>query len=191
MNVNKKTIAVLTGTVILPLAAVGCSGGSSKMYSYEVSGVVEAAQVDYECKGDLDMEAASFVVGRTKPKPKKADSGDSSSDSSDSEGNKAEEPAKKNVATPKAPASKTPSKTPASKAPAKSGGVKLSKKPDKPERVTKIKPPKYKHKSKGCHEEYELFVKNREGLFEQDVRKVDYDKCSDKVREPFPSCTKN
>jgi hypothetical protein len=195
LNVNKKTIAVLTGTVILPLAAVGCSGGSSKTYSYEVSGVVEAAQVDYECKGDLDMEAASFVVGRAKPKPKKADSGDSSSDSGD---NKQEEPAKKNVATPKAPANKAPSKAPASrtpasrsKEPAKSGGVKLSKKPDKPERVTKIKPPKYKHKPKGCHEEYELFVKNREGLFEQDVRKVDYDNCLDKARERFPACTKN
>lgn len=179
MNVNKKTIAILTGTVILPMTAVGCSGGSDKTYSYEVSGVVEAAQVDYECKGDLDLEPASFTAGRTKPEPKKAESDDSSSDSDFGDSEK-KKPAKKDVAA---------SKAPASKAPSKSGGVKLSKKPDKPERVTKIKPPKCKHK--GCHEEYELFVKNREGLFEQDVRKVDYDNCLDKAREHFPACTKN
>lgn len=193
MNVNKKTIAILAGSVVLPLGLVGCSEGSGKTYSYEVSGTVEAAHVDYECEGDLAMEPAAFVAGGTKPRPKKADPGGSSSDSDSSGDAKKGESAKKDVAASKAPASKTPSKAPASasKAPAKPGGVKLSKKPDKPERVTKVKPPKYKHKPKGCHEEYELYVKNREGLFEQDVREVDYDRCSDKARESFPACTKN
>lgn len=159
---NKRTVAFSGGIAALALALSACGSDS---YEYQVSGVVEAAQVDYDCHG-LSMEAAAFVV---KPVPRRTA--------------KTSKPATKRQGSGSGTSSGTVRKAPSNK------GVKLTKKPDKPERVFKVPTVKYKTKRHGCKNEYELFVRNRDGLFEQDVRKVDYDKCLDRKREPFPRCT--
>jgi hypothetical protein len=199
LNVNKNLVATATGIVILALGAFGCQD-SDKKYEYEVSGVVEAVQTDYECGEDLALEPAAFPAGkgkgssgsRSKTSGSSSESGASSAQQGGGGGN---------VAASKPPSRKTEAPLPhrTSKAPAAStarpngdvhkSGVQLSKKPAKPKRVTRIVPPKESKRPEGCETEYEVFVRNGDGLFEQDVRKVDYIHCSDQVREQFPACT--
>lgn len=183
LSVNKKTGVVVTGTAILSLVVMGCSGGGSETYSYEVSGTVEAAQVDYECEGDLALDPLSFAVAGAGSKPQTLRVRSADSDSSRSDVAASASPRRKG------PARTTPSKAPVGKTPAVPKGVKLPKRPDKPERVTRVEPPAHKSKPEGCEEEHELFIRNADGLFEQDVREVDYDRCSDEVSESFPACT--
>jgi hypothetical protein len=196
---NKNLVTTATGIVILALGAFGCQD-SGKKYRYEVSGVVEAVQTDYECGEDLALEPAAFVAGKGGGGSSGKKSGTSGSGSNadgvqqggDSGRVAATKPPNKKA---EAPSPRRTSQSPAtsrpnSGAPQKSG-VQLSKKPAKPKRVTKIVPPKGSKRPEGCETEYEVFVRNSDGLFEQDVRKVDYDHCSDQVREPFPACTEN
>lgn len=191
MSVNKKTMMLVTGTAIGAFGLIGCGAGSSSTFKYEVSGTVEAAQVDYECGGDVDLDAdpVAFVAGKGKgtgPSARKSSGGSTKSSS------KTKDQGSRPSTATKAPTAKAKTPGPAASVPtAPNRGVTLSKKPDKPERVIKVKPPKYKSKPRGCRNEYELFVRNKDGLFEQDVREVDYDRCSDKPRELFPACTSN
>lgn len=83
--------------------------------------------------------------------------------------------------------------------PVKNKGVKLKEKPEKPEKLKGKKLPKlkYKFKPEGCETEYEIFVlADDDYLYEQDVRRVDYDKClkakvpAGKKSKLFPLCTK-
>jgi hypothetical protein len=214
LTVNKKTMKIASGVTGLLLAASACkTGNGSDTYDYEVSGIVQGQQVDYDCPNELSMDAVAFVTGKGgggKSSGKKSSSDSSSSDSSDSSDSST---------TSKAP-SKAPSKaasTPASKAPStgsgtsqrsaspsaapsvKNKGVKLKKKPEKPEKLKGKKLPKvkYKFKPKGCETEYEIFVLADDGyLYEQDVRKADYDNCvkakipAGKKNKLFPLCTK-
>jgi hypothetical protein len=202
LNVNKNLVITATGSVILALGAFGCQD-SGKKYEYEVSGVVEAVQTDYECGEDLALEPAAFVAGKGGGGSSGKKSNTSNSGSASDAGDVQQGRDRGNVAASKPPNRKTEAPPPrrTSKAPAtsrpngdsprKSGGVRLSKKPAKPERVTKIVPPKGPKRPKGCETEYEVFVRNGDGLFEQDVRKVDYVHCSDQVREQFPACTES
>lgn len=196
LNVNKNMLVLASGTAVAVLGIAGCSQGSSETYRYEVSGTVESAQVDYECKGDLNTDPIAFVAGRgggTGSSTRKSSGGSRSSSKAKAGSSEARTPSARSTTPATAPTgkSKTPSSARATAALKPNKGVSLSKKPDKPERVTKVKPPKYKSKPKGCRNEYELFVRNKDGLFEQDVRQVDYERCSDKPRELFPACTSN
>lgn len=166
---NKKTAVFAACTVSGVLALSGCSKPS---YEYEMYGIVTSGQVDYDCPADVAMAAVGYVAG---PKPKPNTNGSHSQ----------EGPGKKPTPSKRVPDSVIPAKKPSGK------GVKLDEKPDKPERINTIPAVKHSKKSKGCKAEYELFVENPDGLFEQDVRKVDYDKCMNEKREPFPACTKN
>lgn len=209
MKVNKKTVKIASGVVGLILGASACGG---ETYTYDVSGPVEGQQIDYDCPGtDLSMGAVAFIAGSGK-----GSSGGSSGKKSDSkspEDKKADD--KKVEKRPQAqapavrPSTKSPSPTatkPATKAPSKAPskapankGVSLKSKPEKPERLKSKTLPKVKYrlKPKGCETEYEVFVWGKDGyLYEQDVRKVDYDKClATKVKagqkaKLFPLCTK-
>ncbi|MCP9209670.1 hypothetical protein [Streptomyces cucumeris] len=141
------------------VALLGTSGCSSEAYEYEVSGVVEDGRLDYDCPNSLSMESASFVIRAKGRSSTSAKAGGRSRGGSSS----------------------SRSKT--------SSGSKLPNKPTEPERVPKIPSRGHGKKSKGCKVEYELYIKNSDGLFEQDVRQVDYDKCLDRKRERFPACT--
>jgi hypothetical protein len=218
---NKKTVMIASGVVGLILASSACG---STTYSYDVSGLVEGQQVDYDCPGtDLSMDAVAFVSGKggsggTGGK-KKSDSGSSDGDSGSGDSGKkksdkkadtkkvdkapakGDQKANGSVAQPKTgtSANLTPS---ASTKPVKlraNKGVNLNDKPEKPEKLKSKKLPKVKYQFKphGCKAEYEIFVWGKSGyLYEQDVRKVDYDKClSAKVEKGlsakrFPICTK-
>lgn len=153
MNVNKKTAVIASGIAGTILALSACGTGS---YEYQVSGVVQAEQIDWDCPGEgIAMDAVAFVAKPTKASDKKS-------------------------ATPK---------------PVKNKGVKLSKKPDKPERIKsgKVPGPKFKFAGDGCETEYEIFVLADDGyLYEQDVRKSDFDNCAQmRVKKKlFPLCTK-
>ena len=226
MTVNKKTVKIASGAAGIILAISACG---TDTYDYEVSGLVQGQQVDYDCPGeDIAMDAVAFVTGGNKggSKGSKTSSGNSSSSESDGDASSSSDSktqkqgkAVSGTTTSKAP-SKTPSKaasTPASKTPStgsgttqrsaspsvtptvKNKGVELKKKPEKPERLKGKKIPKlkYQFKPKGCETEYEIFVLADDGyLYEQDVRKVDYDNCvaakvpAGKKNKLFPLCTK-
>lgn len=177
---NKRIAVVAAGALTGVLVLSGCANTS---YEYEVSGTVEAGQIDYDCPDGAAMDTVVFIA---KSKP-------GGSGTSGSSGKTAKKPSTSTGSNKTADKDSTPSKsTPTTPVKKPSGkGVKLSEKPDKAERVSKV--PKVQHPANlsGCETEYELFVKNADGLFEQDVRKVDYDKCTDSGRESFPSCTKN
>lgn len=208
---NKKTVMIASGVVGLILATSACG---DETYEYQVSGPVEGQQIDYDCPGeDIAMDAVAFVTGGKKPggtKKTESDSGDTSSDNK-SDTKKVEKkpqaqaPAvKPSTKSPSPTASKGATKAPtraasATPSPVKNKGIKLKSKPEKPEKLKTGKLPKlkYKFKPKGCETEYEVFVWGKGGyLYEQDVRKVDYDKClAAKVKagqkaKLFPLCTK-
>lgn len=226
MTVNKKTVKIASGAAGIILAVSACG---TDTYDYEVSGLVQGQQVDYDCPGeDIAMGAVAFVSGGNKGGNKgsknsnnSSSSSDSDSSSSSSDGNKTQKQSKlaSGTTSSKAP-TKAPTKaasTPASKAPStgsgtsqrssspsakpsvKNKGVKLKEKPEKPEKLKGKKLPKlkYKFKPNGCETEYEIFVLADDGyLYEQDVRKVDYDNCvtakipAGKKNKVFPLCTK-
>lgn len=224
MTVNKKTVKIASGAAGIILAVSACG---TETYDYEVSGLVQGQQVDYDCPNELSMDAVAFVTGKgggNKSSSKNSGSS-SSSDSSDSDSssssnntttnNRQQQNRASGTTTSKAPSGAA--STPASKAPStgsgtnsrssspsptpsvKNKGVKLKKKPEKPEKLKSKKLPKlkYKFKPRGCETEYEIFVLANDGnLYEQDVRKVDYDNClkakipAGKKSKLFPLCTK-
>lgn len=208
-NFRRAVLAGIGSGAALTLVAA-CSGSGS--YGYEVSGVVEAAQVDYDCPRNLSMEPVGFVTGkhrRTTSSTGGSKSSSSSNSSSQSGSVDLGKAVTQKTSTPKAPAprastpksrggavrqgggsiaSKAPTTT---KSPTRKGVV-LSKKPDAPERISKVPALKYRYKPRGCKvDDYELFVRNNDGLFEQDVRHADYINCTDRKRMPFPACTAN
>lgn len=184
---NQKTAAIASGVVAVALLT-GCTGTST--YQYEVKGAVQGQQVDYDCPGeDLAMEIAGFDAGKgggkarsssrkSKPKARERTSSDGNGGST---GRKSRNGGSEQV-------KKTPK--------IKNKGISLNKKPESPEKIKKIKK-SFKFKPKGCKDEYEIYVRASNGnLYEQDVRRVDYDKCL-KARIPsgqkaklFPLCTK-
>lgn len=214
MNVNKKTVVILGGTVGLILGASGCA---SSTYEYQVSGDVVSQQIDYKCpKKTLSMEAVAFVTGKHKStgsgSKKKSDSGSGKKD--DSSGTVAKKDSSgsspKSTKTPSATPSKkgtdtgtgtsrsttrTASATPSPK-PLRNKGVTFSSKPDKPEKLRSV--PKVITWHKGCKvDDYEIFVVDKKGnLYEQDVRRTDYNNCAragipkGKKYKLFPLCTK-
>lgn len=204
---NQKTAVIASGAVAVALLT-GCSISS---YEYRVSGTVEKQQIDYDCPGkDIAMAPIGFSAkggrgggggskgNRSKPKrPKKAPS--SGSRESKPEGSKKSVlpgggTRQEGGTSPNRLSISKTNKPVKSSKPIKNKGIKLSEKPDSPERVNA--PDSVGLKSKGCENEYEIFVRNKKGdLYEQDVRKVDYDKCL-KARVPsgqkaklFPLCT--
>jgi hypothetical protein len=219
--VNKKTVVIASGAAGIILAVSACG---TDTYDYEVSGLVQGQQVDYDCPNELSMDAVAFVTGKGggggRSSSKKSSSDSSSSDSSDSSDSSSTTTNRQQNRSSGTTASKAPSKaasTPASKAPStssgtnqrssspsaappvKNKGVKLKKKPEKPQKLKGKKLPKvkYKFKPKGCETEYEIFVLADDGyLYEQDVRKADYDNCvkakipAGKKNKLFPLCTK-
>lgn len=216
MNVNKKTMTIVSGAATGILALSACGGGT---YDYQISGLVQGQQVDYDCPNDLSMDAVAFVAGNggggKKSSGKKSSKSDDTSDSdSDTTSQQQKSAVSGTTATktpskaPSASASQKPSTgsgtsqrsaTPSATPSVKNKGVKLDKKPEKPEKLKGKKLPKVKYKFKpdGCETEYEIFVLADDGnLYEQDVRKVDYDKCeaakipAGKKNKLFPLCTK-
>lgn len=221
MTVNKKTVVIASGAAGIILAVSACG---TDTYDYEVSGLVQGQQVDYDCPNELSMGAVAFVTGKGggggRSSSKKSSSDSSSSDSSDSSDSSSTTTNRQQNRSSGTTASKAPSKAasnPASKAPStssgtnqrssspsaapsvKNKGVKLKKKPEKPQKLKGKKLPKvkYKFKPKGCETEYEIFVLADDGyLYEQDVRKADYDNCvkakipAGKKNKLFPLCTK-
>lgn len=186
--VNKKLCAIIAGTAVVSLGMSACGSGDKK-YEYDVSGRVQAQHVDYDCEDDLDADPVAFVAGKGRGGGSSGKKG--SAARSVRKGSDASRPPRRS-----APAASSVSKVPsaersASKSAKPVGGVQLSKKPAKPVRVFKVSPPKYKVKPKGCETEYELFIKNDKGLFEQDVREVDYSNCLARKRDLFPECTKH
>lgn len=171
---NKKIAAIAAGAVITALPLSGCSNES---YWYAISGVVEDGQVDHDCPDGGPMEGVAFPVS-TAP----ANRSPARSNPGSPTGKKAE--SIKPVAPP--PALRGSSRTASRK---EAGGVKLTKRPEKPEQIYRIPVIKHAKALKGCATEYELFVRNDAGLFEQEVRQADYDKCLDQKLESFPVCT--
>jgi hypothetical protein len=189
---QKKTVVIASGVVAVALLT-GCS--TSDKYEYSVSGKVHSQQVDYDCPGEnLSMEPVGFgekggATGGGSSSSSSGGSRSSSNRSSNNDGggsggsgggsndsnsgsNKVSKPSKSNK------------------------GVKLDKKPDSPQKVKKAKK-SFDVKPKGCENEYEIFVLDKKGnLYEQDVRKTDYDKClsakvpSGEKAKLFPLCTK-
>ncbi|QBZ72015.1 hypothetical protein SEA_KRADAL_117 [Streptomyces phage Kradal] len=211
---NKKTVMIASGVVGLILATSACGG---ETYEYQVSGPIEGQQIDYDCPGeDIAMDAVAFVTGKGGGGKKSSNSSDSdSTDSGGSTTTNRKQDRSSGTTSSKAPStstSKAPSRAPStststgprSASPKASQsvankGASLKSKPEKPEKLKTKKLPKlkYKFKPKGCETEYEIFVWGKGGyLYEQDVRKVDYDKClAAKVKagqkaKLFPLCTK-
>jgi hypothetical protein len=201
---NKKTVTITSGALGLILLTA-CGG--TETYSYQVSGVVQAQQVDYDCPGeDIAMDAVAYVAGSGKGSSSGGGSGKKSNNNSDNDSDVSS--SDKKAPASKAPASKAPStsggggttsKAPSSPAPSKTPsnkGVKLKDKPEKAEKLKGLKVPKVKYaiKPKGCETEYEIFVLSGNTLYEQDVRRVDYDKCltakTTAGKKLFPLCTK-
>jgi hypothetical protein len=199
LNVNKKTAMIVSGAAGIILTASACSG---KTYEYQVSGLIQGQQIDYDCPGeDIAMDTVAFVTGSGRGsgssssnsnsngnKSNKSDSGSdgksdsnrkNSSDSSNSDSGQGKKSSK-----PAAPKNK---------------GVKLEKKPEKPQKLKGLTIPKLLIPAnlKGCEEEYEIFVLAEDGyLYEQDVREADYRKCegagipAGQKAKLFPLCTK-
>jgi hypothetical protein len=170
-NVNKSALLFLVTTTAVTLSLSGCS---NKTYGYEISGVIEAGQLDYDCPDDPSMDPVGFAAASNKPQK-----GPSSNPRPIVGATSAAIPTTR--ATPAAPAA-SPSVNPSRKT------VKLPKKPGKPKRVPAVPVAKHLTVPKGCEVDYELFVRNSDGLFEQDVRQVDYNRCLDAENKDFPAC---
>lgn len=196
---NKRTVTFLGGTVGAILALSACGGST---YQYGVSGQVLSQQVDIECpKTNLSMEAVSFDTG--KHKAKTGSGHKSSSKSKASKEPKAEKSKKASKSkgskstSPKTSPTTTATKRPTQKS-VRNVGVSLSKKPEKPEKLKGLGVPHQKNPKfrKGCEREYEIFILSGGHLYEQDVRKVDYNNCQrawapkGQIYKLFPLCTK-
>jgi hypothetical protein len=197
---NKRTVAILGGTVGVILTLGGCGGTT---YEYKVSGTVSGQHVDIDCpksKGVLSMEAVSFDTGKNKSKKSKSKGSSATGSKSAKPKSKVSKTAKTKTlgstgskASPKATTTKRPTQKTIQNV-----GVLLSEKPDKPEKLKSLSVPREKYTAfrKGCEREYEIFVLSGGHLYEQDVRKVDYNNCQ-RARAPkgriyklFPLCTK-
>lgn len=180
---KKKSGLVLASTIGAISMVVGCGADT---YRYEVSGTVEERQIDYDCPGeDVAIEPVGFQAGRSKPKPKPKNntSDDASSADSPTAAPKTERPSR--TSAPIAAPTRTGSPTKAPKGGTK--GVELKEKPAKPVKIPKFLKAAIPISLVGCKEEPELFVRNADGLFEQDVRREDFDKCL--KGDVFPACT--
>lgn len=211
---NKKTVMIASGAAGLILTLSACG---TETYEYQVSGTVQDQWLDYDCPGeDIAMDAVAFVAGTgkgsstggggkgTKSDSKgssKKDSGDGDKDKKGSDKKKNEQSKKPSTGTASSGGSTggTSKSSPTAKASTKNKGVKLKSKPEKAEKIKngKLPKPKYRFKPEGCDNEYEIFVLDANGdLYEQDVRKADYDKClaakvrSGQSKKLFPLCTK-
>lgn len=188
---NKKTVMFAAGAagVILTLSACGADS-----YEYQVSGDVVSQQVDYKCpKKTLSMEAVAFTTGSHKGSSN-SDSGSSPKSTKTPSATSSKRGAGTGTSTPRS-TTRTASPTPSPKV-LGNKGVTLSSKPDKPEKLRSVPRPVVWHK--GCKvDDYEIFVQAKDGtLYEQDVRKADYDNCAragipkGKKYKLFPLCTK-
>lgn len=199
---NKKALTFLGGTAGFIFALSACSGDT---YEYTVSGDVVSQQIDYKCpKGTLSMEAVAFTTGKHKStrSGSSSDSGTASSPkptktSSNGAGRRATSPSPTPTRTASATSTATPVRTATpTPAPVRNKGVTLSSKPDKAEKLRAL--PKALVWHKGCKvDDYEIFVVDKKGdLYEQDVRKADYNNCAragipkGKKYKLFPLCTK-
>lgn len=196
---QKKTVVIASGVAAVALFATGCSG--SDKYEYGVSGKVQSQQIDYDCPGEnLSMEPVGFGEKTTGGSGGKSSS---RSTTSDGDGNGNAGKAKKEPSQKKDESDgggtgggSNSGSNKVSKPSKKNKGVKLSKKPDSPQKVKKATK-SFDVKPKGCENEYEIFVLDKKGnLYEQDVRKIDYNKClaakvpSGEKAKLFPLCTK-
>lgn len=155
------SVALVTASLVL--AATGCSGGQNgkdvQDAEYAVSGTVYSKWIYYECDSvHLSMDTVAF----SRPTPKRTKDTDDSGTSN---------------------STKKPS------APAGSGKTFVSKPVKVPRgKVPTGKPKKPRGYSKSkCSTEYELYIKNGDGIFEQDVLYTDYATCD--KGEKFTRCT--
>lgn len=147
------------------LVLTGCGGGDDKASApeYEVTGKVDTRWIEYKCKNlSLGMDNVAFVQS-SRPKKDK----DKDDKKKDKKEKKSADPTKKASSSPSASAP-SPVKVSAKDVP--------TGKPKKPRGYS----PKY------CTAEYELFIKNGDGIFEQDVPYAHYEKCTED--EKFSSC---
>lgn len=190
---KKKSSLILASTIGAMSLLVGCGADT---YRYEVSGLVEERQIDQDCPGeDVAMEPIGFSAGRPKPKPRPVSS-DTDSDTVEAPPARTQAPRATRTPSSAPTGSQNPTRTqnptptrsaPTSRPVNNTKGVKLDKKPAKPVKVPKFLKAALPLSLAGCKEEPELFIRNDDGLFEQDVRRIDYDKCL--KGDPFPACT--
>jgi len=158
-------VKYLAGALALPLVLAAC--GSSDDAAYDVSGTVKSKQIDYDCT--KKSHAMSLVLGKG--------TGGSSGGRGGSSGSKSGSSSRGGSSGSKnGGSSSTQNKPPAPVAV-----------PDLPQSPAS-KSPAAKPKGVSCSTEYELFIENKDGLFEQDVTSEHYERCAEK--EKFPSCTK-
>lgn len=174
--------SITAGVMAAIVTAAGC--GNNETYEYGVSGTVEARQIDYDCPDAFSMEAVGYVAGR----------GGGSKSKSRSPKNRP--PAKKS--NPRSgpnsgvdrPRVQGPTQGGSGQAPKSQPRVKsdasLTKKPSKPKKLAKMPELNRSFSSEGCETEYELFIRSNGELFEQEVRQVDHDNCTETSQ--FPAC---
>ncbi|MBD3004771.1 hypothetical protein [Streptomyces sp. 5-10] len=154
----KNAVKAAVPVVVLGLALTACNNKDSTP-EHDVKGKVEAKQIDVDCHAKRhSMSLSSFSLPLKPPGRGSSGSGGTKSGKSD-------------------------------------GGVKTGKKPQAPKKVDKLPSvpdgPDYKpgkKPGKSCKPEYELFIKNSEGIFEEDVEADHYDQCD--KGEKFPECVK-
>ena len=179
---NKKNIVIVSGTVAALFTLSACGGDK---YEYEAKGKVVANQIEWE---DCDMEQLSMDLvsfssktGGTSGGGGKGNSNSGSSKSNSTSGGSTSGDSTSGGSGGNVNVKKNENK-----------GVKLSEKPSKPEKLKKLPKLNVTSKGKGCEAEYELFVQEPDGdLWEQDVRKADYEKCIAQFKQLFPACTRN
>jgi hypothetical protein len=208
LNVNKKTAMIVSGAAGIILTASACSG---ETHEYQVSGLVQGQQIDYDCPGeDVAMDAVAFVTGKggssggsggrssSSSSNSNSNSNGNKSSKSDSDSGAKSDSNRKNNSDSSNSDSGQGKKSSKPAAP-KNKGVKLEKKPEKPQKLKGLTIPKLLIPAnlKGCEEEYEIFVLAKDGyLYEQDVREADYRKCegagipAGQKAKLFPLCTK-
>lgn len=194
---NKKTAAIASGAAGLILTLGACSTAT---YQYAVSGRVQGQQITYDCPGkDVALDTVAFEAGGKKKSKKvskkKASSSTKPTASKKPTGQNTQKPSSGTTASstskPSVTATTTAAKVKSNK------GVTLSEKPEAPELVKsgKVPSPPSRLNLRGCKvDDYEIFVLDGSGvLYEQDVRKVDYNKCNayKGTIKLFPRCTKN
>ncbi|MER6605894.1 hypothetical protein ABT282_08260 [Streptomyces sp. NPDC000927] len=160
---NKATKAAITAAV-LSLTLTACGGD----HQYKLKGRVESKQIDQDCHTSRSGNLNAFSLPMKTGGSSGSRSGGGNSSGSRSGGGSS----------------------------SSGGGVSLDKKPSEPRKVDSLPPipdgPDMDHPrktaSKSCKPEYELFIRNSEGIFEQDVTADHYRKCD--KREEFPRCTR-
>lgn len=175
-------VAVVAASASIGLIA-GCSGGDDVQDApdYSVEGKVYSKWINYDCKAH-GMAPMAFEV---LPQGKSGGSSGGSKNKGTEDTGSVDSGNKGTVTKPSA-TSKPPTTSGGS-----SGGVATTKAPSavkvSPSSIptgTPTKPSGYS--KKWCTTEPELFVQNKDGIFEQDVKSDEYDMCA--VKEKFPSC---